>query len=120
MVNAYVPDILDRTHEILSPGRHRWTQDTDARDIAGNRVNYGSPTATCWCLAGAIKRAAGELYPNDNNFGRVYNTAASFAKFIGRDVTGFNDTSSYELVMDYLDRGRRAIREEQRSAIKPG
>ena len=32
----------------------RWIQGNYARNAKGNKVNYDSDTATCWCLSGSI------------------------------------------------------------------
>ena len=57
---AQVANILGRARQILATPAH-WTQDAMARDAAGNPVHPQSPAAVCWCIGGALSRAAAEL-----------------------------------------------------------
>lgn len=37
-----------------------WTQDVQAKDIVGHRVSCYNTNATCWCVEGALRKAAFE------------------------------------------------------------
>lgn len=39
-----------------------WTQKYHARNRQGDVVSYSDPSATCWCLDGAVMRAANQIY----------------------------------------------------------
>ena len=52
-------EVLEAVAELLSP-EGRWTQRVFARNCVGLPINPESPSATCWCLQGAIQRIAGE------------------------------------------------------------
>ena len=48
-------EILERAHELIEQG---WTKLASARDAHGTLCSAHDPRATCWCLTGAIRRAA--------------------------------------------------------------
>lgn len=37
-----------------------WTQEVEAKDILGHGVSYYNSHATCWCVEGALRKAAFE------------------------------------------------------------
>jgi hypothetical protein len=57
---ALVVDVLRRAERVLRDPR-RWTTGVYARDASGTWVGGGSPSATCWCLDGALRKAVREV-----------------------------------------------------------
>lgn len=62
-----VIETLEAVRELLAVPE-RWTQMAMARDAKGVPINPHSPSATCWCLAGALDVAIAwtpkqEVYP---------------------------------------------------------
>lgn len=51
-------EILQSTRALISSPEH-WTQGTNARTAKGTPVSYDDPTATCFCLYGAVCHVAG-------------------------------------------------------------
>jgi hypothetical protein len=49
----------------LISGPGRWIQGEVARDAHGNAVLAGAPTATCFCIAGAIIRGHSDPFEQD-------------------------------------------------------
>lgn len=64
-----------------------WTQGRLARDCNGDDVDPMAPGATCYCMMGAIERAAG---------GPGFNTAVAIHQLIMKvgDITHYNDANS--------------------------
>lgn len=52
--------ILEGARELLTEP-NRWTKGISARDYKGKQTWCLGPTACCWCLTGALRRAALEL-----------------------------------------------------------
>lgn len=52
-------EILKRARSLLE--EKGWTQEVEARDSLGRKVNPTSDSAVCFCTIGAIRRAAFEL-----------------------------------------------------------
>jgi hypothetical protein len=77
---------LNRAADIIE--QTGWTQGAFAIDAAGNPVTALSPTATCYCTIGAIRKAAG-------GHTRVIARAnAALCEHLGiRDTADWNDTA---------------------------
>lgn len=62
------------TSEVLTKARAlvadpaTWTQGTLARDKDGTWVQFDSPTAVCYCAAGAIGKASGAVVKEDGDW----------------------------------------------------
>lgn len=100
-----VRGVLMRTRErIADPAR--WTQWVAARDVDGARVNPCSPTATCWCLFGALWVEGGGGMSN------VYISAiaALHQPLHGLNVADFNDRHTHADVLALLDRAVESCR----------
>ena len=54
-----VADVLDAAADLLEKPKG-WTQKTSARDFKGREVPASSPSATCFCVMGAIARVVGD------------------------------------------------------------
>ena len=52
--------IVDGALKILD-SHEKWIQSEEATDKEGNSVNATNPEATCWCLEGALTKAAYDL-----------------------------------------------------------
>lgn len=52
-------EVLDRAADLIEP-RRAWIRGDLARDARGFLRDPLEPEATCWCVAGAIVRAAGD------------------------------------------------------------
>lgn len=53
------PEVFLAARKLLEP-EGAWTQGTYARNAAGGHVTCWDPTAVCWCLEGAIRKAAND------------------------------------------------------------
>ncbi|WP_037500667.1 DUF6197 family protein [Sphingomonas jaspsi] len=90
-----MPDLLIRVREILADPEH-WTKDSFARDDNGYFIDPTEPVARCFCLDGALIRAAHELHPEVNTsnpyrFGEYRDAADRLSNFAGRNHLQFND-----------------------------
>lgn len=79
--------------------KDKWTQDTWAKDAAGNKCRENSPDAVCYCLVGAIRRCTD---------GPDYEDAyIAIRKCLGACsnscLVEFNDTHTYEQVIAAVD-----------------
>lgn len=94
---------------------NKWAREAMARDRLGNEVKPEDETACCFCLVGAVRRAA----HNDN-------VACGMAIRLlraacGCDPMGFNDSHGHKAVMKIMDRAimlanSEAVRTAQRVA----
>lgn len=113
-----VGDVLGRAREILSDPA-RWTQGEFARDAQGRAMSAGQASAcdeaTCFCLIGAIRRAAWGL----GRDGRLYGCCAA-RECISRclssrgettHIANFNDNASHAEVLSVLEGARAHIRD---------
>lgn len=78
-------EVLAAAADLIAP-RTAWFKGNLARSATGRVVSPIDPKATCWCMDGAIQRAAGGV-------GEAYRLAATFAKrtIAGRVIPAFND-----------------------------
>ena len=60
MGNVAVRQVLERALALIRLG---WTQGLFARDDRGRDVSSCHSRAVCWCLMGAVRRAAFDLWP---------------------------------------------------------
>lgn len=62
-----VAEVLSRAADLIEPER-AWTQGCEARDVDGvELVDYSGTDAICWCVGGAIWKAADDVgYKNPN------------------------------------------------------
>jgi hypothetical protein len=78
--------ILKRARELINQG---WTKSAYARDKDGLKVPNSSSKAVCWCVEGAIYRAAYELdydsYPSRRMFQNIYGGMVDFNDAIARN-----------------------------------
>jgi hypothetical protein len=95
------------TLEILTAARallaepERWTQREYARNSSGFPVGACDPSATCFCMIGAIKRAGGFEYDARIPLDVIAHLRAAIAT---RDQTNWNDTRSHADVLRAMDR----------------
>jgi hypothetical protein len=83
--------------ELLSDPK-RWTKERYARDSFGNSVDVSSPSACCWCLAGAcIKIGDGLAY--------AYIYKAINSQGTHQSVTYYNDNGfrTHQEILEMLD-----------------
>ena len=86
MASMSVGDVLRIARGIISTPR-RWTKGTNARNAAGKGVAAHTPAAVCWCMHGAIiKAASGD--PHGANLSILA------AREVGR-AAGVHDTELY-------------------------
>lgn len=88
---------LEAAKSIISTPRN-WTQEAIARDRFGAEVRPEAETAECFCMVGAVRRAAA----NDN-------VAAGMAIRLlraacGCDPMGFNDAHGHKAVLKIMNR----------------
>ena len=75
-----------------------WTRREWARDVNGRGVEPEAPTAVCWCLEGAIVRAAkGTFGPVTDEAYRALRAAA------GSPPAVFNDWHDHSAVLGLID-----------------
>jgi hypothetical protein len=64
MTDLTIADVLNRAADLLEkPGA--WTQGWFARDAIGNKTPVDSRSATCFCVMGALQRAANATHSDD-------------------------------------------------------
>ena len=115
--------VLDRAAVLVEQG---WTTDADARDASRGKVDGCDESATCWCMRGAIIRAALDTGLRErHSIGRAFETAAK--AIIGVEtalgysashsaVTYYNDEIARDAadVAGKLREGARSLRENIR------
>lgn len=115
-IPANAAEVLDRTIELLSLPAN-WTTDHFARNALNEAVDVRSPTATCFCIMGAIERVTrGPLTANYRPVGghefEVECAAESALQTIltkqygDSNIANFNDTATHEQVMKALKQAR--------------
>lgn len=83
-----------------------WTQRAGARDSEGVATDHRSPGAECFCLGGAMERAAFDAnQPTGDAYGMVW---VSVERFIpqGLSVSRFNDAfgMTKEMILEVVDK----------------
>ena len=100
-----VTEILIEARNLISEPE-RWTQIFYSRDALGYRTEWDSPTAVCWCSAGAIAKVVGATSgqsPMDNAL--FVRARAELRAATGSDnIQHFNDTHNHAEVMGMFDR----------------
>lgn len=86
--------ILLRAAELVAQG---WTRGTAARDVGERKVRSTAPTATAWCVVGAVDRALYELFDIE-----VYD-------LLGLDVAGYDTAPCPPGVLRELRRPLRRV-----------
>ena len=89
-----MPDIkqgLIAVRELLADPA-RWTQEVVARTSLGEEVDARDPEAVCWCLYGACKKVGGAYFTD------IVSNAVP-----GISIGMFNDTSTHEEVLAFLN-----------------
>ena len=100
---------LGRTIEVLRAARglistrEGWCQNTNARDDAGGAVKWESPSATSFCINGAILRAASLGVGTDWVGARAVDALAAVQVEINDPVVSFNDNASHAEVLALID-----------------
>lgn len=80
--------------------KERWTQGWYAKNKNGNNVGVISKNAVCFCLIGAACRFR-EDDGEDETIGYLRN---NLDQVWGNNLVGFNDSSTYEEVVSFLNR----------------
>ena len=75
----------------------KWTQKVPARDAEGMVVSVFDPTATCWCLAGALHYC----YSYEE---RVVLYAAIYEELNIRSIVDWNDSHSFNDVKSLVEK----------------
>jgi len=86
--------ILLRAAELVAQG---WTRGTAARDVGGRKLRSTAPTATAWCVVGAVDRALYELLNIE-----VYD-------LLGLDVAGYDTAPCPAGILRELRRPLRRV-----------
>jgi len=97
-----VTEILKGARAILSDPDH-WTREFQARNAGGDPVAWKRPEAECFCLMGAINRAAYDI--NLGYTEEAYEAMNVVERFITNSIPAFNDnpTTDHEAVIKTLD-----------------
>jgi hypothetical protein len=84
-----VSEIFTATKAMLADPAH-WTQWTHARDEAGNPVKINSTRAVCFCLDGALAKAAGVHVDAFGHWVRddQFQVASELLRTVAHDATG--------------------------------
>lgn len=93
--------ILKQARKLIQQG---WCQEAYARDANGNKVEAVDETAVCWCISGAILKAAGGYQGRHGE--DAERVVDYFAVVIGTiDVSGWNDSpaTTKEKVLKAID-----------------
>ena len=97
-------EILTKARDILTP-EGAWIQFYPALDVRGNSRDPEDRRARCWCLVGALERAA---YDSSDPEGAMLECAMfALQAALGRDaLAAWNDAPSrtHEEVLQLLDR----------------
>ena len=120
-------EIFTNTKAMLADPAH-WTQWTHARDEAGNPVKINSTRAVCFCLDGALAKAAGVHVDAFGHWVRddEFLKAAAFLRGVAGDLTGersyvrvndgetyVNDETGHPGVLALLDLGIERARQRE-------
>ena len=113
--------VLTNTRTVLTDPA-RWTQGEFARKASGIGTTSMNPEAVCFCLLGAVSRAAyGTQFVTKeedydtfregatnarNELFNTLNIEHEFYEFAGRDIPGFNDNpdTKHEHVLALIDK----------------
>jgi len=101
-------DVLVKARELIAEPA-RWTTGGFARDRRGDSTDWLSPTATCWCAAGAI--AAVDVVPGWRS--EAVGALAHEAGVARGNVGVFNDSHSHAEVIALFDRTIARLRAEE-------
>lgn len=103
--------VLRKAREILSD-KTRWTQEYLARDADGNVIDACSPDAQCFCIMGALYRAAGKRgTASAAGATRVLNCFVPQVHY--DDIADVNDSpGGYRKVLRLLDKGIALLEED--------
>lgn len=89
-------EVLKAARELISDPAH-WTKGRFARTEKGSPINYESPSAVCFCSAGALMRVTwGDI--------KIYQSALEImiAEMDG-NIFGFNDLHTHPEILDRFD-----------------
>lgn len=97
-----IAETLTAARAIIADPAH-WTQHAHARDAAGEPVTLDAPNATCFCLDGALAKAAGVHIDAFGHWVRDdhYHIASQFLRSVTQSANGersyvkVNDGSAY-------------------------
>lgn len=92
-------ETLKAVKALIEDPKH-WTQGAMARTSDGSKSYADSASATCWCIAGAYYRIAGNAAANDRTWQAIY---AAGELLFNEDVIFVNDTFGHAAVMQVLD-----------------
>jgi hypothetical protein len=97
-----VTETLVGAREILNDP-NRWTREFQARDSTGAACAWNDSEAVCFCLMGAINRAAMNIDPNDRV--PAYEAMDELDKVIDNAIPVFNDrpSTTHEDILKALD-----------------
>ncbi len=77
---------MTKVHELLDEPE-KWTKGTAARNAAGEVTSCRSPSAVCWCLAGAVF----VCYPS-----RAFDVICQLSKQLECAIGDWNDSHTFE------------------------
>jgi hypothetical protein len=94
--------VLEKLLEVraLIEEPEHWTQGSFAKDASGKHTNAMSPTATCWCLIGALRKVTG----GDSSNPQSINTFVALTNVTeGTSISLFNDTHTHDEIISVID-----------------
>ena len=107
-MSALLPSqVLDAAADLIEP-EGAWTQRAWARGKTGRSVEPTGKAATCWCMAGAVRKVVG---PQDSQLwiaGKWLRSANPGFKWFGP----FNDTRTHSEVVAALRKAADLARSE--------
>lgn len=97
--------VLERARDTIADPDD-WTSGAVARDDNGHRVAPWDPDAVCWCLVGALDKAATDLCLTSS---RAYTLASQAARdlYRGSSVAVVNDNRGHTAAIRVLDEAIR-------------
>lgn len=109
---AKVAQTLARVKARIQDPAH-WTQGELARNFKGQVAAPRAPTATCWCLVGAIGKELNTHYRNCLSSGERDVILDAIAQEQGYrvEIPQYNDTHSHAEVLNILDNAIKLAKE---------
>ncbi len=117
--------LLEPTYDLIKTPK-QWTQGMYAKDADGDKCNYNSPNAVCFCLSGALNRAyeldtdvIGGNPPHMYWYARtailqaIMNNCDSPINMV--DMPTFNDSHSHADVIELLMQASNILDEQELS-----
>ena len=99
-----VTEVLTEARNLISEPEH-WIQGVYARDAQGLPTDWGSPEAVCWCVTGAILKAAAAIQEQSiEHHALVMRSIKELMFGIDSNIYTFNDSHNHAEVLEMIGR----------------